>query len=495
MNEIVRRLIMMIGIVFVGTILIFFNTSVYITITAALAFGLIMAMALGLLKKEDFNRLKNLKMPSIKKVKAKKETKKQESKKETKKKESKQDKKITKSGPIFSRFRKKEQKNAPADEPKKTEKSRLSAGVSAALGSFNATVSKARDNRHSEKINSLLNSTIDEPLASSPGTGTDTPAPVLLDDTNMSSDEMDFFNDEDFASLDSLEIEGEEMSFDFDREQSTVSPAEKEQDSGLNLDDEINSILLAENAFDDDYDDTDLTPESASAPVSSKTEPKDADDQATRPEEGLFNSEEFFVQGIEDGLDEESFISLPDSFSESRIPAATLNDSLDELSSIKDFEKSNPEDDPFSDFNAINLDELETDDLSLETDEIIIEEEEINETDIFPDDYLPSKDSGEAKSGSDKDSEDNNFLLEDSGLNTPQIDAPISFSGKNEYDDILSVLKSDIKLTKKAPQASLVRDMKDVNVTAVDLAEELEIVLHAMGGKSRPINDLNDRSE
>lgn len=484
MNEIVRRLVMMIGIVFVGTILIFFNTSVYITITAALAFGLIMAMGLGLLKKEDFNRLKNFKGNPDKKA---------ESKKETKKKESKKEQKSITSGNILSRFHKKEQKNAPADKSKKQEKSRLSAGLSAALGSFNATVGKARDKRHSEKIDTLLNSTIDEPLASSSDTAENQSESPLPDVEIDSSDEMGFFDDEDFASLDSLEIEGEEMSFDFDRENSTGFPTETKQDSGgLNLDDEINSILLAGNAFDED--DTFSSDDSRDT-LSPEPKSKDAETQATHPEEGLFNSEEFFVQGIEDGLDEESFINLPDGFTEKQ-HTGTLADTLDELNTITDFEKSDSGYDAFSDFDAINLDELETDDLSLETDEIIIEEEEdINENDIFPDDYIPSQDTGKGKNGGDKNSADNNFLLEESGLNTPEIAEPISFSGKNEYDDILNVLKSDIKSTKKLPQASLVRDMKDVHVKAKDLEEELEIVLHSMGGKSRHINDMNDRSE
>lgn len=488
MNEIIRRLIMMIGIVSIGTILIFFNTSVYITITAALAFGVIMAMGLGLLKKEDFSRLRNLRIPAIRNTESKKESKKQDSKKDTKK-----DTKTVKSGTILSRFHKKEPKKTKTEEPEKPGKSRLSAGLNAALGSFNATVSKARDKKHSEKIDSLLNTAIDEPLSSSSDTGTGQTEPVIPDGQDDSFDGMGLFDEEDFESLESLEIEGEDLSFDLDMQSPGESSADQKQDSaGFNLDDEINSILLAENAFDEDDD---FSSESSASPLSSEVRHKEEDTPDIGSEEGLFNSKEFFVQGIEDGLDEESFINLPDGLTE-KPKKATLTDSLDELNNITDFENSNPGNDAFSDFDAINLDELEPDDFSLETDEIIIEEEEdINETDIFPDDYIPSQENTSPKIGGSKNSGDNNSLLEDSGFNSPEITETISFSGKNEYDDILSVLKSDIKATKKLPQASLVRDMKDVHVTAKDLAEDLEMVLHSMGGKSRKKYDVDDRGE
>ena len=483
MKEIVRRMIMMIGIVSIGTILIFLNASVIITISATLAFGIIMAMGLGLLKTDDFKKINVLKKNPIKDTKNKKENKKHES--ET-------DKKSIISGKIFSRFQKNETKNNQTPGTKKGKKSRLSDGLSAALGSFSETINKTRDKGHSEKINTLLNSTIDEPITKLQDTDVSTPELSLSDSTNESSDEMGIFDDEDFGNLDSLEIEGEESSFEFDTNDPTGSQTVEKYDSDeLNLDDEINSILLSENAFDepDDFSSEDLKDTISSG--SHQEDAGDRENQEILPEEGMFNSEEFFVQGIEDGLDEESFINLPDTFTESH------NDSLDELNNITEFEKINQnDDDDFSDFSAINLEELETDDLSIETDDIIIEdEEEINDSDMLPDDFIPSPDAGSVKSETGQNLANKNDLVGSSGFNTPGLNEPISFSGKNEYDDIMGTLESEIKITKKVSHASLVRDMKDVHVEAKDLVEELETVLHSMGGKPSKSDYQSDGSE
>lgn len=489
MNEIVRRFIMMMGIVSIGTILIFFDTTIYLTILAAFLFGITMAIGLGLLKKEDFIRLKNFKRKSVKKTKSKEKTGKKEEPikiEKSEKIEPQKDKKPGRFKTFFSRSSKKEQKNAPADKSKKQEKSRFLGGLRAVIASFKATVGKTQDKKHSEKIDSLLNSTIDEPLAPSSRTAGNKPEPAFPDVDGDASDDLGF-DDEDFGSLDSLEIEGDESSFDFDSVHLTESRTETSEGSGgLNLDDEINAILLAGNAFDDD--DT-FSADGSSDSLSSKPKSKRTDDQVSHPEEGLFNSEEFFVQGIEDGLDEESFINLPEGLADKQ-HTGTLTDSLDELDTIKNYDLLDSKDDAFLDFDAINLDELEMDGLSLDSDEIIIEEEEdINENGIFPDDYVSSQDAGKGEN------KDNKFSPENSGLITPGVPVAISFSGKNEYDDILNLLQSDIKTTKKLPQKSLLRDMKDVHVNAIDLEEELETVLHLMGGKPSPINNIPDRSE
>ena len=481
MNEIVRRIVMMIGIVSIGTILIFFDASVIITISATLAFGVVMAMGLGLLKKEDFNKLTSFKKNSNKSTKLKKESKKQESKK---------DKKSIQIGKIFSQFHKTEQKDNLTSETKKPEKNGLSAGLSAALGSFSTTINKARDNSHSEKIDDLLNTTIDEPRLPSLITADNQPESSLLDDANELSDGIGFFDDEDFDGLDSLEIEGEEILFDFDQENRTEFNSEQKQDSEtLNLNDEINSILLSENALDDNDN---FSSEFLSDKISPELQTENANNQDICAEDDLFNSEEFFVQGIEDGLDEESFIHLPDTPTENQ-NTPSLIDSLNELNNITEFEKNNQGDSDFLDFDAINLDELETDDFSIETDEIIIEEEEINETDILPDDYIPSPDAGNT---ADLKSNNNvNDLFKGSGLSMPETDAPISFSKKNEYDDIMGALESDVKKSIKVSHTSLVRDMKDVNVEAKDLVSELETVLTAMGGTPRQTDSRNNRGE
>lgn len=107
MNEIIRRIVMMIGIVAIGTILIFFNTSIIITLSATLAFGIIMAMGIGLLKKEDFKRLSNLKISSIKNIVHKKDSKKSESKKPEPKKELNTDKNRVKQEKYYHDFTKK----------------------------------------------------------------------------------------------------------------------------------------------------------------------------------------------------------------------------------------------------------------------------------------------------------------------------------------------------------------------------------------------------
>jgi hypothetical protein len=466
MKEIIRRFVMMIGIVSVGTILIFFNTSIYITLTAALAFGIIMAMGLGLLKKEDFNRLKNLKIYSPKEAESEIKTEKKAEIK-TEKKEPKKDKTPGKRNAFFLRFHKKDQNDVPTDKSKEQKKGRLSSGLSAALGSFNATVGKLRDKKHTEKIDTLLNSTINEPLRSSSGASENQSESSYPDVSGNSSDEMGFFDDEDFGSLDSLEIEGEETSCNLGEKNTTGSHNQANEGAGgLNLDDEINAILLAGNAYDED-------------------DAFSLDD----------SNEILLVQGIEDGLDEESFITLPEDLTEKQ-HTGHMSDALDELNLITNFEQSNGEDDAFSDFAAIDLDQIEMDDLSLESDDIIIEEEEgINDNAIFPDDYIPSQDIGKGIHGSDKGSADDNSLSEKAGPTPPTIPEPISFSGKNEYDDILGILQSEIKTVKKLPSTSLMRDMKGVHVKAKDLEDDLESVLRLMGGKSRSTNIIHDRSE
>ncbi|MDE4907083.1 hypothetical protein L0665_00375 [Methanogenium marinum] len=504
MNEFIRRVVMVIGIVTIGTILIFFNASIIITLSATLAFGVIMAMGIGLLKKEDFKRLSNLKIPSIKNIRHKKDSTKSEDKKQkSKKPDSKKDKKTHKTGNILSRFHKNEQntdkteksktEKSKTEKSKKSEKNGFSAGLSAAIGSFKTSIHKSRDKNHSDKIDSLLKTTIDEPVLSPQDSADNQPELALPDDPDELSDDMDLFDDEDFASLDSLDIEGEETLFDFDGGNSIESQSEEKDDSGtLNMDDEINSILLSENAFDEDEDFSPVYPDGTG---SSASQSKDTDNKENPEEEGLFNSDEFFVQGIEDGLDEESFIHLPETPNENqKTSKATLNDSLDELSNITEFEKLNQDEDEFSGFDAINLEELETDDFSLETDEIIIEEEEINDADILPDDFIPSPDIDSTKNEIDQNTGNDN-LSDGSGFSNSEMNESMSFSGKNEYDDILSVLKSDIKTTKKAPQTSLVRELKDVHVESKDLVEELELVLHAMGGKSGKTNGQDEESE
>lgn len=495
MNEIIRRIVMMIGIVAIGTILIFFNTSIIITLSATLAFGIIMAMGTGLLKKEDFTRLSNLKIPSIKNIVHKKDREKSESKKTEPKKGINKEKNPGKTGTILSRFHKPDQKTSQTDKPTKSKKTGFSAGLSAAIGSFNSTIHKSRDKKHSEKIDTLLKTTINEPVISPDDSADNQPESASSENMDeLPSDDMDLFDEEDFASLDSLEIEGEEIQFDFDGDDPVEPPSSRNNDSDTqNMDDEINSILLAGNAFDEDDDISSEYPNDTDSPEPQSLE---EDNQDIDAEEGLFNSEEFFVQGIEDGLDEESFINLPDSppIENPNPSKITLNDSLDELSNITEFEKMDQRDDEFSGFDAINLDELETDDFSLETDEIIIEEEEINETDILPDDFIPSPDMDDAKNETSL-STGNNILSDNTGLNTPEMDAPISFSTKNEYDDIMDVLQSDAKKTKTISHSSLVRDLKDVNVEAKDLVSELETVLNAMGGKPRQTDTQNKKDE
>ncbi|KAF1078438.1 hypothetical protein [Methanogenium sp. MK-MG] len=436
MNEVVRRLLMMVGIIAIGTFLILSDASLIVTISASVAFGIIMTMGLGLLKIEDFKKITAPKNTTTENSAQTAKTEKPQPKKERKNFFSKG---------IFSRFKKNntknqkdKKKNSPGKEPTETKSTRISAGLAAAIGSFSTTIAKARDKKHTEKLDSLLNTAIDEPITSA-------------SDAKEPSDGIDSFDDEDFGSLDSLEIEGEELSFDSDMDLPATSSSHQNDDSDeFNMDNEINSILLAAGE----------TPEGADG--------------------------EFALQAIEDGLDEGSFINLPDAVSD--IQHANLNDSLNELENLTEFDKDNFGADELSDFDAIDLDELETDDLSIETDEIIIEEEEeVDDGDILPDDHVSLQDK--------KISGNEISHLGNTNLGDLELDEAVSFSRKNEYDDILSVLESDIKKVKKGPEPSLLRDMKDVHVEAKDLVEELEKVLHSMGGKSRQINNQNDRSE
>ncbi|WP_157199928.1 hypothetical protein [Methanogenium cariaci] len=426
MNEVLRRLLMMVGIVAIGTFLILSDASLMMTMAASVAFGIIMMMGLGLLKVEDFKKITHPR--SIKTGNAKKTAK-------TEKPQPKKERKNFFSKGVFSRFKKnnrKNQKDKKKDrlekEPTETKNTRISAGLAAAIGSFNTTIAKARDKKHTEKLDSLLNTVIDEPITSP-------------SDAKEPSDEIDSFDDEDFGDLDSLEIEGEELSFDSDMDMSATSSSLQNNGSDeFNLDNEINSILLA------------------------------AGDTPPEGDDG-----EFAIQAIDDGLDEDSFINLPDAVSETQ--DANPNDSLNELENLTGFETDSLGADEFSDFDAIDLDELETDDLSIETDEIIIEEEEeVDDGAVLPDDNIAL--------GDTKISEDEQSHLGNTNFSDLDLDETVSFSRKNEYDDILSVLESDIKTVKKGPEPSILRDMKDIHVEAKDLVGELETVLSSLGGEN-----------
>ncbi|WAI01040.1 hypothetical protein [Methanogenium organophilum] len=479
MNEIARRIVMMIGIVAVGTILIFLNASIPITLVATLGFGVIMAIGLGLLKSEDLKQIPGLRGKNPNKPDNTKEIKINPSQKDPDQKE----KKSLGFKKVFSRSKKdSDKKEAQPTLHKKEGGNRLSAGLSATLASFQSTIHKARDNKHAEKIDTLLNSAIKEPVVSSDNLSDSDPDAPSSDDPSDLSDEFDFFDDEDFESLDSLEIDGEDISLDLNADIPDESKISQDSDSDtLNIDDEIHSILLAENALDAEED------------LLSESLLKNTEIEDISTEEEEFDSDIFFVQGIEDGLDEEPFIHIRETSPENQ-NTVTLNETLEELTNIPEFEKIDISDDEFSDFHSINLEELDTDDLSIETDDIIIEEEEeIGEAEVLPDDFITSSGGMSNQNEDFLTAENNNSLLGNSGSESSQINETISFSGKNEYDDILSVLKSDIKKTKKGPDPSLIREMKDVHVEAKDLADELETVLSVMGGKIRQQNGKNTR--
>lgn len=471
LNETARRILMMIGIVSVGTMLIFIDAPVYMTLGATLAFGIIMAMGLGVLRIEDLKIGNPLKRYGQKKTEKPGKEKKPRDKKD---KPEKAEKRSFRPNEILSRFKKEKPATETRSAPeKKKEKSRFSAGLSASLASFQGRVRNSRDEKHSEKIDSLLKSAIEEPVTPSPEIPDETETPSLTDDDSALSDEFGSFDEEDFASLNSLEIEGEDLSLTFDTDTPTESGgADAPESMDQNLDDEIQSILLAENALDPEDD-----------ILTDPLAEQHGDDISLSSGEQTFDSDVFFVQGIEDGLDEESFITIPEPSAETQ-PRNTLMDTLDELDNIHGFEKTSM-DDEFSDFESINLDELDNEDLSIETDEIIIEDEVVDETGILPDDFIPASDEANTSTTDARKTGGTNSLFETPEGISPEIDNAISFSGKGEYDDILSVLESDIKKTKKGPEPSLVRDMKDVHVEAKDLAEELETVLTLMGGKKR----------
>jgi len=50
-------------------------------------------------------------------------------------------------------------------------------------------------------------------------------------------------------------------------------------------------------------------------------------------------------------------------------------------------------------------------------------------------------------------------------------------TGKREDDDLMASLKADAKVKKKGEHSSLIRDLKDVRVSASDLQKELEELL------------------
>lgn len=443
MNEIVRRLLMMVGIIGIGTILVLSNASLIITISASVLFGFILTIGLGLLKIDDIRNL------TIKKNKNSDSSNKNTNPVDVNDAKDGKNSKTPLSKRIFPHFQKGTKKDVLEKDKKEPKtKNRISAGLSGAIGSFKSTISKTRDTKHTEKIDSILNTTIEESINPS-------------SDTEISEDQSfdtDSFDDEDFGSLDSLEIEGEETGINFDIDMpGEISPGDSQESGALDLDNEINSILLSSGEISDESD------------------------------------SEFVFQDISGGLDEDAFTSMPNP--EGDIQSSEMTDSLKELENISEFGENNFGDDDFSNLETINLDELDSDDLLLETEEIIIEEEEeIDDIDILPDgnDTVLDEITPEKKSlglGDEK------SLFAGTDFGNSEIESPITFSGKNEYDDILSVLETDIKKTKTGTEPSLVRELKDVHVDSNSLVEELEAVLHSMGGKTGIPKNNSNRGE
>jgi len=457
---------MMIGIVTIGTALVWYNASLVVTISASIVFGFFMTIGLGLLKTEDLKKITARKKGES--GSSKKNPDKEKPKTENKKSKQNKENKNSFSNKIFSRFHK-DKKNNPKKESiqskdsektkgsKESKITRISTGLAAAIGSFNATRAKKRDEKHTEKIDSLINSTINEPIQSPSDTDISQSELPVREETEELSDGIDPFDDEDFGSLDSLEIDGEEMPVTIDTDIPVESPSLQDQDSDeFNMDNEINSILLA------------------------------AGEVPEGSESGCV------LQGIEDGLDEESFIDLPDSVPDIQTTSTSLNDSLNELENITNLGETNLVDDDFSNFDEIDLDELETDDILIETEEIIIEEDEvIDDVDILPDDTVASQEQNTSEKNS-LDFGNDAALFGNTAFSTPEMEETVSFSKPNEFDDILSVLESDIKKTKKGPDPSLLRDLKDVHIESNDLVTELEIVLNSMGKKTNQTKYTNN---
>ncbi|MBN2733287.1 MAG: hypothetical protein JXQ82_00300 [Methanomicrobiaceae archaeon] len=200
-------------------------------------------------------------------------------------------------------------------------------------------------------------------------------------------------------------------------------------------------------------------------------------------------------EGIELELDDEEFPTAP-SNEEEKEGAEISEKGLGDINELDgDISGLDFDGEDFGDLEEIDLDELETgDDIdigeedSIDDMEIGSAEEEPAEPEITPpeeEDILsaPPKEWTQTKGISE--SVDNLY------------DNPMSLSlGEDtDDDDLFAMLKSDTKKVVSVQETSLVRDLKDTNISSEELVGDLEDILEQFGIEKEQVKEKNEISD
>ena len=483
MNETLRRIVMMFGIIIVGSIFIFFDISTPLIIGGSLAFGIILIMGLGLLTVEDFKRI-----PAII---GRSNNRNRTSQKDTKGKQSsssnKQEAQESKRTMPLSGWRERlrhDGDKVPSSAGTNTTKTKptgpsgdrkgIRTGLALAMGSVKTRFIRSKDSSHGQKIDELLDSTIHEPV------NADVRDIAVPEDPSEEKDAIpdifsNDFDDEDFGLLDDIELDDEI------RDRETIpSGGEPDEEYSPDTNDvdadagmmSIDSILAGETTsggedeISFEYPDTDIP----------------AEDEMTFESNDDFDGIE--VDGgiltLDDDLTKTPFTGSVEKIQD--IGSDTGNEYSFELSEdAHPFGPCGSEDSDVEAFDTFSLDDLDLDDEGSLDDlglDIVEEEgEEIDSTGLLPDDVLMENTPGTDTSSSKTE------VLNFGGFGDSSSEEFMSFGGGDD-DGLLSMLKTDMKKKKSVQDESLVRDMKDSNVKVQELVDGLEDVLKKMGGKS-----------
>jgi len=482
---------MMSGIILVGSLFIFFDTSIPIIIGGTVAFGIILIMGLGLLTIEDIKGIRVFGTRS--KDHNKNGHTEKESSPSTRKKASKPKGERPFSG-LRNRFRHDRGKETTSTgnssgTSKRTdtpgEKSDIGAGLALAMGSLKARFIRSKDSSHGQKIDELLDSAIKEPVSSNQRLTA--PEKEQPKEENVIPDIFsDEFDDDDFGILDDIELDDEIQASE------RIKPAE--------MNDDQDPARSPGNRFDDGM-------MSIEAILAGETSSGDEEKISPgQPGTGFPEGDEMEFGSIGD-LDEidvdGGILTLDDDLT--KTPFSKSVEKFPSINAENDFSFGLPEDaDPFGSkdpgypeeeaFGAFSLDDLDLDsqgsldDLELD---IMEEEEEIDSVGLLPDDI--SSDGSHLRDGSAmKDTAvSKTDVMNFGGFGDSSPEEFMSFGGGDD-DDLLSMLKSDMKSKKSIQDVSLVRNMKDTDVGVEELIAGLEDVLKKMGGKpSLQTNDQN----
>ena len=474
---------MMFGIILVGSILIFFDTSIPILIGGTVAFGILLIMGLGLLTIEDIKGI------SVSGTRSKDKTKNSRNKKGTSPttgKKTPEGKGTMPFSGFLDRFRhdsgKEKSSTVKSPEQSKTadisrDRSGISAGFTLAIGSLKGRFIRSKDSSHGQKIDELLDSAIHEPVSSKKQ------VPVQVSEQTEEDDSIpdifsDDFDGEDFGILDDIELD-EEM-----QESGRIPPA------GMNGDQD--SIATPENPFDDGM----MSIEAILAGESSTGD--EGKLSQGQPSTGLPEEDDtgFGSGGNRDEIEVDGgILTLDDDLKDD--PFSNSVEKTTSFDTGNEFSFGFPEDtDPFGQgvpgyseeeaFGAFSLDELDLDghgsldDLELDIPEE--EEEEIDSAGLLPDDILSEINRPGDNFDVKKTAVPKADVLNFGGFGDSATDELMTFGGGDD-DGLLSMLKTDIKSKKSVQDVSLVRTMKDTDVGVQELIVGLEDVLKKMGGK------------